>query len=93
MAIAYGIIIIEEELIVMEEKKDKVYKEFLGEPHMNKKELRSENEKFMSDETSKKEQDKILNQKIQRIEKMVYYISGEIGILFVFVLLHIFGIL
>ena len=35
----------------------------------------------MSDETSKKEQIKILNQKIQRIEKMVYYIAGAVGVI------------
>ena len=74
----------------MEEKKDKVYKEFLGEPKMNKKELKKENEVLMSDETSKKEQTKILNQKIQRIEKMVYYLIGEVGILLI---LELFGII
>ncbi len=74
-------------------KKDKVYKEFLGEPNINKKELNKENEVFMSDETSKKEQTRILNQKIQRIEKMVYYITVEIGILFALELLHIFKII
>ena len=73
----------------MADKKDKVYSEFLGEPHINKKELKNENEKFMSDEISKKEQDKILNQKIQRIEKMVYYILVEVGILFIIEILHL----
>jgi len=72
----------------MEEKNDKVYKEFLGEPNINKKELKKENEVLMSDETSKKEQTKILNQKIQRIEKMVYYLIGEVGILLIFEILE-----
>ena len=75
------------------ENKDKVYKEFLGEPNINKKELKKENEIFMNEDTSKKEQNKILNQKIQRIEKMVYYITAEVGILFAFEMLHIFKLI
>ena len=49
------------------ENKDKVYKEFLGEPSINKKELAKENEVLMNDSTSAKEQNKILNQKIREI--------------------------
>ena len=77
----------------MEEKKDKVYKEILGEPSINKNELKKENEVFTNDEISKKEQTRILNQKIQRIEKTVYYIAATVGFILAIEILRIWGIL
>ena len=48
---------------------------------MTKIVLEKENIIFMNDKTSHQEQNKILNQKIQRIEKTVYFIATGVGAL------------
>lgn len=72
------------------ENKDKVYNEFLG---VNQKELSKENESFMDDKTTRHEQNKILNQKIQRIEKVVYSIEVVVSILLLIEIFRVFKIL
>lgn len=58
-----------------DKNKDKVYREVLGEPTINKKELNKENELFLNTVDSE-EQRKILFNKICRIEKTVYFIAS-----------------
>ena len=67
----------------MAKEKDSVYKEFLGEPHINKKELKKENEVFLSNENDDAVQRRILYKKVSRMEKMIYFVSCEITILVV----------
>lgn len=72
-----------------ENKKDSVYGEsnITGIPTINKKELEKENDYLLKDTTSELEQRKILFDKVIRIEKMVYFIFGEIAVFFLFIFL------
>lgn len=74
----------------MEKDKEKsVYSEHWGEPKIDKKELEKENEKFLGEGTNA-EQKKILYNKVMRIEKMVYFLIGEVAVLYIVVLLMYF---
>lgn len=69
--------------------KDDVYRETLGLPDYNEKELRKENDRLLSSETKKNEKEEIIYRKISRIEKMCYAVLTILIILFAWV---IFGI-
>lgn len=71
----------------MEKDKEKpVYSEHWGEPKLDKKELEKENEKFLGEGTNA-EQKMILYNKVIRIEKMVYFLIGEVAVIYILVLL------
>lgn len=73
-------------------KEDKVYKEKFGEPHIDKKELDKENEIFLSKDTYAADQKAILYAKVSRIEKMVYFIIGEVSVMFIiFLMFYLFS--
>lgn len=66
-----------------DEKKDKVYSEFLGIPNINTKKLKKENEEFLDNTDSNSLRSDILYKKIIRIEKMLYFLCGLVIVIFI----------
>ena len=71
------------------DKEKPVYSEHWGEPKLDKKELEKENEKFLGEGTNA-EQKMILYNKVMRIEKMVYFLIGEVAVLYIIIILNYF---